>query len=307
MVVKGVWRLARPLFLLGGVSLFGLGVVMALAQGAEPVWPLVALGQATVLAGQLLTHFSNDYFDREADSMNATPTPWSGGSRVLVDGEVSPRAARNAMRLAGAIAAILFVVLTVRSGGASDLTALVAVALVLSWAYSSPPARLHARGLGEGIGALLLALVTPMVGLLAAGGRITPAAVLALAPLALFQFAMLVAVSLPDRRGDAAAGKRTLAVRWGGEAAARVAASSIGLGFLVAIVVLDPGAAGPGDPAPIALGYLVWLPLGIFVALRLVRGWDDEAGWSSLGFWSIGLVMGSAWTTAAAWAMWGGL
>ena len=42
---------------------------------------------------QLMTHYANDYFDLEADRANQTPTTWSGGSRVLPAGELSPRVA----------------------------------------------------------------------------------------------------------------------------------------------------------------------------------------------------------------------
>jgi len=325
--VIGLFRLARPLFLLGGVTFFGLGVAMAIAQGAEPAWSVVALGQLTVIAGQLMTHFSNDYFDRSADVVNATRTPWSGGSLAIVEGDVSPAAARRAMGTTVVIAGLLLAGLVVvgRSGVGPGLPALVALALLLAWAYSSPPARLHARGLGEVIGALLLAIITPMVGLMAAGGHITPAGALTLAPLGLLQFAMLVSVSLPDRRGDAAAGKRTLAVRWGGAAAARAGAGAIGLAFGLAVALVCGGEAFWDDVAgsaamasgtgtmwegaagPVALGYLVWLPLGIYVGRKLVRGWDDAGGWGVLGFWSIGLVMGSAWTTAIGWVVVAGI
>lgn len=311
--MSGLWRLARPLFLLGGVVLYGLGVVIARAQGVSLDPTSIALGQLTVTFGQLLTHFTNDYHDRVADAANSTPTRWSGGSRALVEGRVSPEDARRAAWLAGGSAAVAGGALSLRADPALPLAMLVGLALFLAWAYSSPPIRLHARGLGEVAGAILLAAITPAVGLLAAGGRPTAAIWLSLGPLVLLQFAMLVAVSLPDRLGDAAAGKQTLAVRLGGAAAGRVAAGAILAAFLWAAMMWVGGGEMIGrfeggmvkiGGGMVVLGYLFWLPVGMWVARRLVHGWDDTRGWEALGFWSIGLVMGSALGMAAWWWWW---
>src|SRR6478752_5666224 len=81
-------RLGRPLFLGGGFILFGLGAAIAHLAGHAIDLGRYALGQATVTAFQLMTHYANDYFDYAADRANATPTRWSGGSRVLPNAEL---------------------------------------------------------------------------------------------------------------------------------------------------------------------------------------------------------------------------
>src|SRR5438094_3284432 len=81
-------RLGRPLFLGGGFLLFGLGAAIARTSGHAIDGGDYALGQLAVTAFQLMTHYANDYFDYDADRANATPTTWSGGSRVLSDGEL---------------------------------------------------------------------------------------------------------------------------------------------------------------------------------------------------------------------------
>src|SRR6202012_5117736 len=74
-------KLGRPHFLLGGFSSFALGSALAVAAGAHFVWSRYAWAQATITSAQWMTHYSNDYFDLEADRANSTPTRWSGGSR----------------------------------------------------------------------------------------------------------------------------------------------------------------------------------------------------------------------------------
>ncbi|MES1166090.1 MAG: prenyltransferase, partial [Verrucomicrobiota bacterium] len=86
-------RLGRPHFLLGGGLLFGLGAAIAVAGGAVFDVRLHCLGQAGITCVQLMTHYANDYFDLAADRANATPTRFSGGSRVLPSGVLSPRVA----------------------------------------------------------------------------------------------------------------------------------------------------------------------------------------------------------------------
>src|ERR1700724_2579167 len=84
--VRAFGRLGRPLFLGGGFVMYALGAALAGYAGVVVDWPRYAWGQLVVTAIQLATHYSNDYFDVAADKANATPTRWSGGSRVLVDG-----------------------------------------------------------------------------------------------------------------------------------------------------------------------------------------------------------------------------
>ena len=66
---------------------------MALTNGAAFNLRALVWGQVAITAIQLMTHYSNDYFDLEADRANRTPTRWSGGSRVLPDEELPPRLA----------------------------------------------------------------------------------------------------------------------------------------------------------------------------------------------------------------------
>src|SRR5688500_7323080 len=86
-------RMGRPHFLIGGLLLHWLGVAMALASGAPLRLPALLWAQAAVTIIQLMTHYSNDYFDLAADQANPTPTHWSGGSRVLTGGWLAPQVA----------------------------------------------------------------------------------------------------------------------------------------------------------------------------------------------------------------------
>ncbi|HJZ45880.1 MAG TPA: prenyltransferase [Roseiflexaceae bacterium] len=289
--ILSVLRMGRPHFLLGGLLLYWLGVTMALSRGVPlNVWALL-WGQAAVTAIQLMTHYNNDYFDFAADLANASPTHWSGGSRVLPKGLLEPGVALwIAIALAAsALGIALVLALMVRPGVLTFL--LIAVALLLAWSYSAPPLRLHSRGVGELSTALVVTGMTPLVGFYLQTGQLG-LALLGVVPLCCMQFAMLLIIEFPDAVGDAAVGKRTLVVRLGGASAARLHA----LALLAAYATL-PLLVSIGLPLLVAASVGLGAPVAVWQGWRVLRGaWADRTSWNSLGFWAVGLLMGT--TTA---------
>ena len=94
-------RLSRLKFLAGGVIGGGFGTAMAGYERGSIVWLDYALAQLTITAFHLMTHYANDYFDRHADA-RSVPTPYSGGSGVLVEGLLAPAVALRAALVAAA-------------------------------------------------------------------------------------------------------------------------------------------------------------------------------------------------------------
>jgi 1,4-dihydroxy-2-naphthoate polyprenyltransferase len=289
-------RLGRPKFLVGGVVFYVLGAAVAWRGGAVVDAAAFAWGQLVVTAAQLLTHYSNDYFDRDSDRVNTVRTPWSGGSGVIPAGQLLPKTALIAGLVAGAVAAAGLLALAAQ--GATPLTLGVLTAgVALAWSYSSPPLRLHSTGLGEIVGATLLAGLTPFAGYLVQSGAQPENIVGVTAPMIALQFGMLVTVSLPDITADRLAGKRTLGVRMG-----RAGASYAAVASYVAAVPLASLAARDGTGPPLWF-YTAWLPLFAWQLTRLLglaRG--REPSWWSLGFGSVALVVGPA-VTVLAWLM----
>ncbi|MFW5941561.1 MAG: prenyltransferase [Chloroflexota bacterium] len=290
-------RLGRPLFLAGGFVLYGLGAAMALYDGASLSLAALLWGQAAVTATQVMVHYSNDYFDLDADRANPSPTRWSGGSRILPEGRVAPRLALWAALLAflAAVVATLVAALALRPGPLA--LPLLLLALFLAWSYSAPPLRLHSSGLGEAAGALLIAGLTPLVGYYLQAGQLGVTPLLAVTPLVLLQFVMLLVIGFPDARGDAAVGKATLVVRLGGARAARLLQLA-----LVTFYLMLPLLWAAGLPALVVVALLLFtLPGTVWLAWRVGQGkWRELAWWNWFGFVSIGLVVGSALVMLAA-------
>ncbi len=261
-----LWRMTRPAFLLLTVAACLLGTATAAAGGHGINGWLAAATTLLAVLAHAAGNVLNDLHDARngADAANTQGiTPFTGGSRLIQTGAVTEgqtAALAWALLLALVPAGLLLAAQT-----AAGVLLLGMVGLLLAWAYSAPPLRLMARGLGE----LAVALAWFLVVLGSDYVQrhqffVTPAS--AALSLALLVAALLLINGCPDVAADAAVGKRTLAVRLGPEGAAW---AYLGLvlaahGWLAVSVGLRlaPGAA---------LWGLLALPLSLAAAALLLR------------------------------------
>ena len=164
--------------------------------------------------------FWNDWADYSADRQNQYPTIFSGGSRVLPDGLLTPRD----LFIAGALAAFfvlsLGVVFTLKIDRPWTLL-LFGSGTFLLWAYSIFPLRLNYRGGGEILQALGVGALLPHIGYYTQSDSFADSTYIL--PYFLHQLAIAIAFTLPDRDADKAAGKRTLATLIGSKHGAEFA------------------------------------------------------------------------------------
>jgi 1,4-dihydroxy-2-naphthoate octaprenyltransferase len=289
-------RLGRPIFLGGGFILYALGAAIAARHGHAIDWSRYLVGQGAVTAFQLMTHYANDYFDYDADRANATPTKWSGGSRVLAAGELP----RHVALVAALVLAALGIIASIALAGAGALAMpTLALVLVLAWEYSAPPLRLCATGLGELTTALVVTVLVPWLGfyLQAPSGGGERALVLTIVPLALLQIAMLLAIEFPDANSDAATGKRTLVVRLGSTAAARLYVAITTLAFVWPAIGFALGL-----PTRVAAALAIPAPLAIW-RMTQIADHRDASAFERLTFWAVFLLVV---TSALALGVWVG-
>ena len=155
--------------------------------------------------------YINDVADYETDQKNTTFTPFSGGSRVLVDGKLS----KQSLLIAGLVmAGVVLFAGNLLAIGANDWTLMVWVVggLFLMHAYSFSPIKLSYRGFGEVLQMLGVGLVLPVVGYLAQGGTYDVLPWLWIVALFPAQYAMAISTSLPDEPSDKESQKRTTVV-----------------------------------------------------------------------------------------------
>ncbi len=233
-----------------------LGQALAMGEGFS--WEVVIACHLYGLASQLYIVFANDVADMATDRRNFTFTPFSGGSRVLVEGLLSRRQLARAAVLCAALSALCGVFLGIRHGTWPPLP-LILFGLALLWAYSYPPLRLSYRGGGEYLQMTGVGLVLPLIGYSAHAGSLAglPWAIM---PLMLaLSLSCAMATALPDEPSDRADGKRTHAVRFGLAGSRRTILRLNALALAWLVLVPLPGAPLPARAALALPCLALWL------------------------------------------------
>lgn len=212
--VRSWIQAARPLAQVNIALPLLVGQLLAYAIEGTWSWALFALTHAAGIVDQLFVVFANDLADEEGDRENTTFTPWSGGSRVLVDGKLD----RRQLGRAAIAAAIVLLVLSTATAATFARPLLLPAwlgAVLLLVAYSFPPLRLSYRGHGELVQGVGLGVLLPLLGFYSQAGTFDGFPWVALVPLFLAGVAGNINTALPDRPADEACDKRTWPVRMG--------------------------------------------------------------------------------------------
>ena len=267
-------RTTRLPFLSATIVPVVLGIAIAARQGSFDLLSaiLTVIGASFV---QLGLNVANDVFDtaQGADDANVTPTKFSGGSRVIQYGLVSFR------QMAGLatifyVAAGLIGLLLLALRGSPALLVIGVVGFIVSIGYTAPPLKFVYRGLGEiavalGFGPLML-----LGGyVVQTRGALSWEPVVASLPIALLVALILYVNEIPDRRGDARAGKRTLPVRL----AKPTVIAGYRLAAIAAYVILVVGVVLGLLPVTVLLALLT-IPLALQVSRGLEPNYDNPYG-----------------------------
>ena len=163
---------------------------------------------------QLFIVFANDIADEAGDRLNHHANMFSGGSRVLVTGQLQRIDLIRAAWSAACCAAVVgsWLAWSVGSGWILVL-ALSGCGLLLAYSFGHRP--LSYRGGGEWLQMLGLGLVLPLIGFLAQGASWRQFPATSFAFLLPVNLAWAIASGLPDEVADRQVEKRTWAVRWG--------------------------------------------------------------------------------------------
>lgn len=271
-------RLGRPQFLVYSAVLVSLGGALSLTLGRPLVLGALLQTLLLVWTNHVMTHYVNEFFDLEADRANQSPTGWTGGSRVLAEGLLSPSVAIGAavtLMLASVAQALCL---------PSEARLVAWLGLALGWAYTAPPFRLNYRGLGElTVATVLLGLVPLITVQLQGPGDLERYPWPVLVPAFLVQFVRMSVMNMADYEGDVQVGKGTLVVRLGPPRARRLHALGQGL----ALLWLPLGWCCFGLPGPVALALALTAPLGLWQARRVLRGEaSDPRTADSVVFWA---------------------
>ena len=244
------------------------GSVGAAAAGGAAPWWRAAPALAVALALQVGVNYANDYSDgvRGVDRAGVRVGP----ARLVGSGLVAPSLVKRAAFLAFGAAGAAGLVLAAAAGWWLVLVG--AACMGAAWGYTGGPRPYGYAGFGEAFVFLCFGLVATAGTAYVLVERLEPLFALVAVPVGLWAVALLAANNLRDLRGDAAAGKRTLAVRLGDRGARAFYALVVAASYAVAAAASLSGRA--------AWGALAGAPFAASALLTLRRAEDpsDLAG-----------------------------
>ena len=242
---------ARPRTLPAAVAPVLVGSALAARDGYfDPT--AAALCLAFALLVQIGTNFANDYYDflRGADTAARV-----GPRRAVAAGWVTPAEMRRAM--IGVFAAAFLAGLGLIFWGGPWLLAIGVASIAGGYAYTGGPWPLAYHGLGDLFVFVFFGLVAVTITYFVQAGTISGEAVMAAVPIGLLTANILVVNNYRDVETDAAAGKRTLVVRWGRPAARWQFGISQILALATPLYFYVRG-HGPWILLPLALAPVAW-------------------------------------------------
>ncbi|AKJ95484.1 NAD(P)H dehydrogenase [Thioalkalivibrio versutus] len=269
---------------------YAVGALVAAPAGGVFGNPVFWLGYLCLFLLEVATVLVNERVDFGSDRQNRFYGPFTGGSRVLVEGLLSARELGVGIAVALVGFALAFVALLATAPGDSGpILTVMAVLAILAIGYTAAPLKLSYRGLGELDVALTHSLGVLLCGYVFLAGDWTASLPWLLSlPLFLAIVPSITLSGIPDREADAAVGKGTLAVRLGNDGALWVALSFT---ILAAASGASFDALGWAQGAYAGIGYVVvpyaaWLVWLLWRALHREgpRGRIDGLMAASLGY-----------------------
>ena len=248
---------SRPKFLTASVSPVLVGTCLGYAVTGEFDILLFVLASLAIMALHAGANMVNDYYDHlsQNDWINKNATPFSGGSRFIQRGILSPKAVFLGGIVAlilGSLIGIVIVVVT----QSLFITALGLSGLLGGFFYTARPVQLGYRSVGEFVILLLFGILPVFGAYYLQTGRIDATPVMPALVVGILIFLVILINEFPDLAADAAVSKKTLVVVLGVKTASWVYRAGLAATFLIAAAMLTGGntfAAG--------IAYLLTIPI----------------------------------------------
>ena len=244
----------------------------ASASGNWNSW-IYWLGYACLFFLEAATVFTNDWFDYESDRCNRNYGPFTGGSRVLVDKNISFNELRVGIVMSLMAAAACTGLLVDDLAGNSAVPIVILIMTILGLGYTAPPLKLAWRGLGELNVALTHSFGVILSGYIFLGGAWNSSFPWLISlPLLLAVMPAIILSGIPDYEADKQAGKRTLVVRLGFGRAMLLALLLAAAAPLAVMFIKDqPALHGSFQ------GLLPWvLPHVFLLGFLIYRNWRQQ-------------------------------
>ena len=179
------------------------------------------------------TNLANDYFDHLSsnDWINATPTPFSGGSRTIQEGRVNARSILIASLVLFSLGSLIGLYLNWKIPGNAILL-LGIVGVFCGYFYTASPLQIGYTGLGELIVGLCFGPLVVMGAYFVQPGHLALTPFIASLPIGILISLVLYINEFPDYEADKKVDKKTVVVRFGKKRALKLYHGLLGALYL---------------------------------------------------------------------------
>ncbi len=214
-----------------------LGGILAWYDTNNFIWSYFLLTLLGIIFVQTGTNLSNDYFDHTSnlDEINETPTPFSGGSRVIQDKLIQPKKIFLASIISFGLAAIIGLYLNYKTPG-NVILYIGIIGIFFAYFYTASPLRLgYYSLLGELIAGIscgpLIVVGTYYVQVRTLSWK----PILASIPLGILVSLILYINEFPDYAADKKIGKKNIVILLGKQKAIKLFFMILGMVYLLII------------------------------------------------------------------------
>ena len=265
-----VFLASRPKFLTASAAPVLVGSALGFAAAGTFNVTLFILALLAMMVLNAGANMANDYFDHTSknDWLNKNTTPFSGGSRYIQQGVLSPKTILLAALFLLTIGSMLGVIIVLVAQSLFIL-GIGIVGLLGGYFYTAAPVRLGYRGIGEFVIMLLFGILAVYGAYHLQTGTLDAAVLFPGAIVGVLIFLVILVNEFPDLEADAAVNKKTLVVLFGVPTAVWIYRIALAGSFVIAIAAMV-------FYRPMFLGglfYLFVLPLAV-VAMRFVNKED---------------------------------
>jgi 1,4-dihydroxy-2-naphthoate octaprenyltransferase len=262
----------RMPFLAASLFPMGLGAAVAYSRTGAFNSLLFAISIVGIAALHTGANVANDYFDHKSGCDEANTEfarPFTGGSRLIQDGLLTPKEVLVESIILFAIGLACGIYLTVVIGWWALI--LGSIGAASGYFYTAPPLRLCARGVGELVVGVNFGLLTTLGSYYVQTGELAWAPVVASVPLAVLIATVLYINQFQDVHADEAAGKRNWVVLLG-----RKRAAALFPVFMFAPYAAIAAAVGAGIMPAWSFLAMLTMPLS-FKAVLLMRRFHSDS------------------------------
>jgi 1,4-dihydroxy-2-naphthoate octaprenyltransferase len=258
---------------------YTLGAAMAGAKGLGFTLNIYLSGYAYLFLLELCAVLSNELWDLPTDRINRNASPFNGGSKVLVEGRLTPEAVQTFLRravclLVGSGIWLLFVC---DASSRIPVMVLLLAGALMGLGYTVPPLKFSYRAVGELVVGLTHAPYVILCGFVfQSGSWADPSPWVMSAPLFFAVLAAITLAGVPDQHADKRAFKKTLSVVFGEQTACLLAVVFATLAVIIGTLVWHFQVLGNSGGLLVVMATPHWALLLLAVFLLVKSGNYDR-------------------------------